>query len=273
MWSPLCKRKTSASKVTIKSFPRLLSTVLLCSSELEEMRWLWTWATSPQAPSALHPPWGRTGETLGIQKTNPYFRGGNQGPEKCSPLHITHLIPLHWPLSNRRLPFGLWWWGGGGRSDSLSLLLCPDSGSCEEPGFWWIPHPCFQMLVSLAHSLLATFLVTESSAALTLNDWSQNFSRLFRFKPFPLHHPQPAPKGFIKPGRLASLQLQASLHPTGICSGSLLGEGVPERISLPMTSSLRQGTFYAKQAQDGQFGRSSVTSVHGNSRQLSLQRK
>lgn len=61
----------------------------------------------PQAPSALHPPWGRTGETLGIQKTNPYFRGGNQGPEKCSPLHITHLIPLHWPLSSRRLPFGL----------------------------------------------------------------------------------------------------------------------------------------------------------------------
>lgn len=61
----------------------------------------------PQAPSALHPPWGRTGETLGIQKTNPYFRGGNQGPEKCSPLHITHLIPLHWPLSSRQLPFGL----------------------------------------------------------------------------------------------------------------------------------------------------------------------
>lgn len=75
-------------------------------------------AHKPLLPS-IHP----GAEPLGIQKTNPYFRGGNQGQEKCYPLHITHLIPLHWPLSNRRLRFGLWRWGGGGRSDSLSLLL------------------------------------------------------------------------------------------------------------------------------------------------------
>lgn len=61
---------------------------------------------------------------------------------------------------------------GAGLTVCLSLLLSPGSGAVGSLAAAEVPTPAF-------HSLLATLLVTESSPALTSNDWSQDFSRLF----------------------------------------------------------------------------------------------
>lgn len=92
------------------------------------------------------------------QKTNPYFRRGSKGPEKCHPLHTIWLVSgflfFYWPL---------WLYQKGGslllydKEVEASLMVTFLSFFWKLWGAWLLTCflPVLSDVVSLAHSMLA----------------------------------------------------------------------------------------------------------------------